>query len=173
LFVYFAQPKGGGLIKIGSTRWLKSRVAALQGASPVEIVLLAAAQGSRKHEVRLHDHFAEHRARGEWFNPCPELVRLVESLPRWHPEIDENKLPRFVFDKRNLFNALYLAGYGQTEIAAHFGFSRQRADQLITVKRKGDQHWRRRPAPRKPIAEFIAELDDGSTTDPLAIEHVA
>jgi hypothetical protein len=183
LFVYFAQPIGGGLIKIGSTARLKGRLAQLQIGSPVEITLLAAARGTRRHERGLHEHFSEHRVHGEWFEPCPALIRFIESLPKWHLDIDESKLPRFVFDKHSVFNCLYLAGYGQTEIAEHFGFSRQRADQLITVRRR--PKWtgshldkpstfrpNRKPVPELPIADFIATLEEPAS-DPLAVVYDA
>lgn len=180
MFVYFAQPKNGGLIKIGSASRPKARIAQLQVTSPIEIVLLAIVRGSRRQELALHEHFSKHRAHGEWFQPCSELLKFIESLPSWHPDLDESKLPSLVFQKPTLYNALYLAGYGQQEIADHFGFSRQRANQLITVPRRpkylgsprNPETFRcnKKPTPELPIADFIAAFDEPES-NPLAVEY--
>jgi hypothetical protein len=168
--VYFAQAESGGPIKIGSSHRLRERNQHLKSHSPIPIKIIAAVRGSRRHERGLHEYFADHRSHGEWFNPCPELVEFIESLPPWQPEIDELDLPRFTHDQRDLFNAIYRAGYRITDIADHFGYSRQRADQQVTCERYSRIKTLRPPRPDKPIAEFIDDLL-GSAVSLLAVEY--
>jgi len=173
LFIYFVQPASAGLIKIGATKRLKKRFEEMQATSPVRLRVVGVAKGGHRQERALHAHFDEHRAHGEWFNPCPALLDLIARLPEWSESLDLESVPRFTYQPSAVFNLCYEAGYGPTDIAEHFGFSRQRADQLITVRR------RKRPLlivdriekPSTPIADFIAALPEHhNTTNPVEIE---
>jgi hypothetical protein len=76
--VYFIQPVGGGLIKIGVAGWPKLRLAAIQHMSPVPLRLLGEIPGvGQAEETRLHARFADIREHGEWFRPAAELLAYI------------------------------------------------------------------------------------------------
>lgn len=77
-FVYFVQAKEGGLVKIGSTRDLPSRLAALQCGSPLELRLRCVVPGGTKAEHFIHKELAHLRHHGEWFGP-PEPVQAYAA----------------------------------------------------------------------------------------------
>jgi hypothetical protein len=61
-------------IKIGTTTDLRRRAAALNAT------VLARYPGSYSKEARLHARFADLRRHGEWFEPGPELLALVNEI---------------------------------------------------------------------------------------------
>lgn len=79
--VYFIQPLGGGLVKIGSSRNPEGRLQRMQTGSPVLLRLVGLMPGGTPAELELHERFAEHRVRGEWFRPAPELLELIAEHP--------------------------------------------------------------------------------------------
>lgn len=80
--VYFVQPEGGGLVKIGFTGSLRRRFAELQKMCPSTLVLLVATPGTMELEAEFHDRFASARRHGEWFSPIPEIGRTVRGLQK-------------------------------------------------------------------------------------------
>lgn len=79
--VYFVQGVDGGLIKIGFATNLKFRVETMQTGSPVILkVLHAIKEVDRSTEIELHERFACYRIRGEWFEPCRELLEYIDQL---------------------------------------------------------------------------------------------
>ena len=78
--VYFIQCGTTGPVKIGMARDVRKRMATLQTACPFDLRLLAAIDGSADLERELHQRFAEHRLRGEWFLPVPELLAHVQEV---------------------------------------------------------------------------------------------
>lgn len=70
---------GNPFVKIGQTRDLHKRVAALRGANPLEITVLLVMRGSTTEERLLHAAFSEYRERGEWFRNEGELAELLEK----------------------------------------------------------------------------------------------
>ncbi|GGM06130.1 hypothetical protein GCM10010099_22840 [Streptomyces cinereus] len=82
----YRQPKPGGFegwvyfmrreryIKIGTTTDTRRRAAELNAT------VLARRPGSYSDEARLHVRFADLRRHGEWFEPGPELVALVNEI---------------------------------------------------------------------------------------------
>jgi hypothetical protein len=80
--VYFIECPANGLIKIGVSRNVESRLATLSTASPVELRLLGVIDGCRADEDKLHQRFAADRHHGEWFSPSPELSRYIEQNAR-------------------------------------------------------------------------------------------
>lgn len=75
--VYFVE--GAGLVKIGVTGSIEDRMRAMVPNSPVPLALVKTTWGDRETERILHEHFAEFRVRGEWFD-----------LPTgWEREVDE------------------------------------------------------------------------------------
>lgn len=71
-WVYFMRRER--LIKIGTTYNLKQR------ASVLNATVLARMPGSYSEEARLHNQFANLRRHGEWFEPGPELMKLINKL---------------------------------------------------------------------------------------------
>lgn len=67
--------QAGCYLKIGlsTESTVKSRLKALQGANPVEIILLAVKQGGIKEERDMHKQFSSLRVRGEWFKDHPSI----------------------------------------------------------------------------------------------------
>lgn len=175
MYIYFIRESGRGLVKIGSAKEPQVRLAALAAQTPHELELIGVVRGTRQHEIRIHEHFSDHRVWGEWFKPCPELVRFLKTLPPWTPATPQESVPIFSGAKRNIFFDLYRAGYKQAEIADHFGFSRQRANQLISNDHRRhprnslDRTRPPRPKPEIPIADYVAEIG-GYLFHPLAIE---
>lgn len=76
-FVYFMQQDVTGAVKIGysgTLRGIEGRLASLQTGSPYPVRLIARTPGTPLLERALHKKFGQHRLRGEWFVPCPELL---------------------------------------------------------------------------------------------------
>ena len=80
--VYFAQPIGGGLIKIGFATNLRSRMARLQAMSPIPLGLLGSMTGDVSFERVLHVLFDAHRAHGEWFAPHRDILEFIAKYTR-------------------------------------------------------------------------------------------
>lgn len=69
----------GEFVKIGwSNKWRK-RLMTLQSATPFPITPIAVFRGTPTMERRLHEQFAEHRARLEWFHYCSEIKDYIEA----------------------------------------------------------------------------------------------
>lgn len=66
--VYYLQRASDGLIKIGTSRTLPSRFAALRSEHG-QVLPMAAHRGAHKEEHTIHGYFAALRAEGEWFRP--------------------------------------------------------------------------------------------------------
>jgi hypothetical protein len=71
-WVYFMRRER--LIKIGTTTNLKQR------AQQVNAQVLARIPGSYTEETQLHERFAALRRHGEWFEPGPDLVDLINRI---------------------------------------------------------------------------------------------
>lgn len=78
-FVYFVQAASGA-IKIGVTRHVQARLAAMRTTSPEPLSLLGAVPGDAAFERALHQQFADVRIRNEWFLPAPHLMQEIETL---------------------------------------------------------------------------------------------
>jgi len=78
--VYFVQASSDGLIKIGHSTSVASRLAVLQASSPVKLRLLLDVPGGAPLEMFLHEAFAVWRQHGEWFSPCPALLTLIAQF---------------------------------------------------------------------------------------------
>lgn len=80
--VYFLA--GAGLIKIGVTSNLVSRLRALRNSSPVPVELLATVSGKGTlYEMKLHERFAALRRHGEWFEDDGAIREHVAELVQW------------------------------------------------------------------------------------------
>src|SRR5262245_25506911 len=67
-------------IKIGFAANLARRIAALQGALPFPIILLATQRGNFNDESMLHALFGKSRLQGEWFERSPELMAHIAGI---------------------------------------------------------------------------------------------
>jgi hypothetical protein len=75
--VYFLQ-RQDGLIKIGRSVNVQKRIVALE-CSAGPLVLLASIPGGVRVEAKLHERFEEARKFGEWFQPTPGLLALINE----------------------------------------------------------------------------------------------
>lgn len=90
--IYFVETEDGKFMKIGYSATLNRRMGQLEAVlRPTPIRLIGYLPGNRGTETWLHQRFAAHRERGEWFRNEPELrefvafiglLRLVEAKPR-------------------------------------------------------------------------------------------
>lgn len=80
--VYVLRAANDGLVKIGTTTDLPSRLKNIRAMSGVPLEVLCVLPGDATVERQLHARFREHRAHGEWFRPAPDLLAWVESA-RW------------------------------------------------------------------------------------------
>lgn len=86
--VYFIRDGEEGPIKIGlaTCSSLESRLCDLQVGNPRQLrfVGVVCLQGSRaigyREEQRLHLHYDACHVRGEWFEPAPSLLALIEEF---------------------------------------------------------------------------------------------
>lgn len=80
--VYFVQAGGDAdPIKIGASTNVRSRIRALQGASPVLLRLLNVRPAWHPHELEaeLHRRLADHRIGHEWFAPVEPVLHEMRS----------------------------------------------------------------------------------------------
>lgn len=124
--VYFMRRTDGvGPIKIGCSKMLPRRLAAMQVWSPHIIEVVAHCPGTFADEQRLHRQFAEHRLHGEWFEPAPELLSVVARVA------SVGQLPPSPLnDKYVQIISRLKAGETYASVAADFGVTRQRVDQI-------------------------------------------
>lgn len=83
--VYFIENTFTRAIKIGLAKWPQKRLSNLQIGSADPLRLLAVVEGGPAHERALHSRWADHRTRGEWFSPHPEILAEIERLSRPTP----------------------------------------------------------------------------------------
>lgn len=81
MHIYFAQVGTGGPIKIGFSRDVRRRLAALQTGHSERLNVLRVYEGSQDDERSLHQRFAAYRENGEWFAPAPEILSAEIGLP--------------------------------------------------------------------------------------------
>ena len=96
--VYFAQKEQGGLIKIGWSRSVASRLQNL-GAK-----LLGAIPGDEAVEKKIHQLFAHLRSHHEWFNPADELLEFIQTKGQTHVPDERSRyvavrLPKSLLDR--------------------------------------------------------------------------
>lgn len=82
--LYFIQVDPDGPIKIGLADKPSARLRDLQCASPYQLRIRTFWRGPWALEGFVHRGLAEHRIRGEWFEPAPfvlDVVAFVDQLP--------------------------------------------------------------------------------------------
>jgi hypothetical protein len=93
-YVYVVQAVTLGLVKIGKANWPESRIEGIRTGCPDEMRVLGFLHDlTGKLESSLHARFAEHRVRGEWFSPAPELMAWVSEscLPTFREAVRARK----------------------------------------------------------------------------------
>jgi hypothetical protein len=86
--VYFVEAVGAGVVKVGWTRDVATRLRVMSQASWCELRVLRIVDGGPRRERELHAAFAKHRVRGEWFllEPIREAIEAlgeIDHAPRW------------------------------------------------------------------------------------------
>jgi hypothetical protein len=74
---YFVQGPPLSPVKIGRAADVGARLSALQVGTPHELRVLLVLDGDR--EAELHERFARHRIRGEWFAWCQEIRGFIDD----------------------------------------------------------------------------------------------
>ena len=78
--LYFLQVAGGGPIKIGYTRDVRSRLTSLGAWSPWPLEVLHAIEAPPIAEVYCLELFRAHKMRGEWCHPAPEILQFIDAI---------------------------------------------------------------------------------------------
>jgi hypothetical protein len=86
--IYFVKAANGP-VKIGSTKNLYGRIAALRADSPVPLEVIGHCLGILADEKALHRRFWHLHSHGEWFHAAKELLSYIESV-----RIQEDRSPR-------------------------------------------------------------------------------
>lgn len=81
--IYFI--RSATAIKIGMAKDAQRRLTVLQTSHPETLELVATCPGGRALEGEYHARFAEHRVRGEWFEPHPDILAEIERLTTGAP----------------------------------------------------------------------------------------
>ena len=91
VFLYAIQAGGeSGPVKIGTAKDPDARLKTLQTGNPEPLAGIAAWRALPYEERALHERFAEHRIRGEWFRPAPEVLETLWAMDApWWWEADE------------------------------------------------------------------------------------
>lgn len=89
-YIYFAQVRGGGPIKIGCSYGPLKRILQLQAWCPFPLDFRAARKGEYFSEAVLHDLQKDFCIHGEWFEPNPALEAMIVSV------IETGRLPEDV-----------------------------------------------------------------------------
>jgi hypothetical protein len=78
-YIYFVRHGRTGPIKIGIADRPHARFQTLQSAHFEQLYLLGMVEGTEVAEQLWHARFEEHRIRGEWYHPAPELLAEIEK----------------------------------------------------------------------------------------------
>lgn len=77
--VYFLKSKQTKLIKIGTTKNLKTRMMTIESAGGHDLDVLLLLRGYFDIEKTLHEKFASSRVKGEWFQASPKILEFVKK----------------------------------------------------------------------------------------------
>jgi len=93
--IYYARRETDSLIKIGTSRTVTSRFAALEREHG-PLTLMALHQGAHKEEHAIHRLFAELRMEREWFRPeLPLMEFILKARVQLKPRIPEGMPEQF------------------------------------------------------------------------------
>ena len=77
--IYAMQAGDNGPVKIGIAINPASRLRELQTGNPQALRIVEKIDAPDRQERFLHERLKEHRIRGEWFNPHPEVFGVLKS----------------------------------------------------------------------------------------------
>lgn len=78
--IYFIRCETERLVKIGYASDIARRFSQLQVASPHRLEIIGVmVHYDRSNEKQLHEYFAGHRVRGEWFRLAPHIQRYIDK----------------------------------------------------------------------------------------------
>ena len=76
-FIYFVC--SGEFVKIGWSENWRARLANMQTSNPDPIKVLLILARPKSFEAELHERFAAHAHRGEWFKTHPDIVSFIKA----------------------------------------------------------------------------------------------
>ena len=80
--IYFIQTDTTKAVKIGYTRsrrTLKTRLQALQTATPETLTVLKLIRGTKHDEAEIHHRFRRSHIRGEWYKASRALLKYIKT----------------------------------------------------------------------------------------------
>lgn len=84
--IYFAKANLSGLIKIGHSGHIESRLKDISRQVGEGVELIRFIEGERKKERAIHRILGEFRSHGEWFFPTPEVLEFIETAETFELE---------------------------------------------------------------------------------------
>lgn len=137
--VYMLRCANGGPVKIGTTKSLTQRVAALQTASAEGLAAIRTIPGTTITERWLHSHFEPGRIAGEWFSYHPDMLTIecpdedfgedTVLTAEFLPEVTENTLPATV--SNFLRRTMGQETLATTKLARKLGISKRTAENYV------------------------------------------
>ena len=140
--IYFIQDERGP-IKIGHTAGrINLRLSYMQCSNPFQLRLLSLTDGDETTERSLHERFAQHRLRGEWFSPHAEILQFCAEVPVSEAKLDDDKTRMTItIDKSLKHEVTILAVKDARDVSAEIGVLVREG--IASRKPKG---WRGKPS---------------------------
>lgn len=164
--VYFAQEGSDGAIKIGWSSRIDRRLSNLSTGNSRSLSLLHSIPGGVSLEIHIHELLSADRIRGEWFNPSPAVLNLIEKVrsggsavfgagfaeapdlsllfARDRQDGCAEDIAR-MFDLSNSIADAAIKAHGQKErtsaVARCLGVSWNRANEFLRSKARKIEHW--------------------------------
>ena len=106
MYIYFIQQGSDGPVKIGMASDVRKRLVALKHANPYKLHLLCSISTHRRMEQIIHRRFKNHRIRGEWFNPSPDIMSFINKIRKFgYTRIGQKKI-QLVLNEGQLWSAI-------------------------------------------------------------------
>lgn len=80
MYLYFVRSTIGGPVKIGVSKYPKTRLAQMQAVCPFPLEIIALIEAGFTKEREYHQAFAGVRLHGEWFEATDEILALADEL---------------------------------------------------------------------------------------------
>lgn len=166
MFLYAIRQGESGPVKIGCATDPGTRLQSMQSGNPEPLTLVGVCRGGRGAERALLAMLRPYRVRGEWFDPVPEVMNIVNEMVSWEI-VKAGGDCLAIRTPSERAQCLRNAGYTFQEIGDYMGITRQRAQQLAPsgiVRPNGPRRvgCRLEDGPdwlgnaRPPIAEYVA-----------------
>lgn len=156
--VYFIQAGDDGPIKIGFSGDPAKRLSSLQTANPQPLRLIGVLPGGKDVEATMHSAFSSHRLRGEWFNPDPSILGLLDQLTAAHAYEAHD----FILSATERVRALLKGGAAAVHLSTLYGSASELHGLLKSVQPQpaspADDPW------KQPFSEFLGSRGEPITT---------